>query len=629
MRYRRRAYYFLVNYVVFLLVIIVLNVNATETFAATEARAVSRPNDSRPNSSLLRKQFRQDFSFVKDLHMEKLSARVVDGLPRLANKNRQRQGYIILLESRFIDQSIKASQALIADRKLRRKSRRDQRKSGLLELKESIKFSAPGLRERKQFNYLPLMHVEITDRQTLAELISHDGVRSVVVDEVLYKDVNQSLPLISQPQAQAQGYTGAATTVAVVDTGLDYTNPAFGCSSSGVPASCQVKAMVEFAPEDNALDADGHGTAVSAIVAATASEVGLIGVDVFDGSTALSSDILMAIDWIITNRDVYGISTVNFSLGGDTNFTEPCDSAFNPFFFPFNDLIANEILPVVSAGNDGFIDGLSSPACLSNALSVGAVYDANVGEIVWNGCTDMTSAADQVACFSNSATFLDMLAPGAIIDAAGSTVGGTSMSAPFVAATAGIIASQFGLGVNAIKARLLNSAVMVTDMRNGLTHPRLLLPDSLFPLGDDFSDAIVVDSLSENINGSTVFATTEVGESSGMPGVWFEFQNQVAPSLTFVLNSSEPNQILSIYSGTSLTDLVLRDEGLTGELLTIPMQAEEVFFISVATSSGGATFQLSWSPEVDNEEIPLLPWWGIPLLVVGLLASNIRQRLAS
>jgi subtilisin family serine protease len=77
-----------------------------------------------------------------------------------------------------------------------------------------------------------------------------------------------------------------------------------------------------------------------------------------------------------------------------------------------------------------------------------AVYDANIGNIQFPElCTDATTAADKVTCYSNSAGFLTLLAPShnartpSMTIAGGgytNTFGGTSAAAPY---TAGAIAA--------------------------------------------------------------------------------------------------------------------------------------------------------------------------------------------
>lgn len=60
--------------------------------------------------------------------------------------------------------------------------------------------------------------------------------------------------------------------------GLDYTRSPFGCTAPGVPASCSVLYAADLAPDDNSLDADGHGTNVASIIAGVQARQGQPGV---------------------------------------------------------------------------------------------------------------------------------------------------------------------------------------------------------------------------------------------------------------------------------------------------------------------------------------------------------------
>jgi subtilisin family serine protease len=193
--------------------------------------------------------------------------------------------------------------------------------------------------------------------------------------------------------------------------------------------------------------------------------------------------LLDAIDWVLANHSTYNIQTVNLSLGDSGLFTTPCSKvALNPFLLPITDLRDIGITVVASSGNNGYVNGVSMPACTPGVISVGAVYDADVGSRTWSACSDAASAADQVTCFSNSAYFLSTLAPGALITAGGYNATGTSQAGPHVAGAAAVLAAAQPLfSPDEIANRLTSTGVTVIDGRNGLQLPRLDLAAALAP----------------------------------------------------------------------------------------------------------------------------------------------------
>ncbi|RQH12598.1 hypothetical protein D5R40_34795, partial [Okeania hirsuta] len=93
---------------------------------------------------------------------------------------------------------------------------------------------------------------------------------------------------------------------------------------------------------------------------------------------------------------------------------------------------------------------------------------------------DLDVVPDRVAVFSNSAQFLDILAPGAFINAGGFNVPGTSMAAPHVAGAVAVLSEAFpNESPDQILQRMLNSGDPITDHRNGITKPRLNLGAAL------------------------------------------------------------------------------------------------------------------------------------------------------
>ncbi len=323
-----------------------------------------------------------------------------------------------------------------------------------------------------EYDFLPVMHMTVNS-QSLLHMLQMDEVDSVSENLILYPHLTQSLGLINAPAVHVDGSTGVGTAVAVLDTGVNYTHSAFGsCTGPDTPATCKVVYVEDFATDDGALDDDGHGTNVSGIVVGVAPDTKIIGLDVFDGDGAWYSDIIGAMNWVLANGTNYNIVAVNMSLGNDVSYPLPCgtDGLSNSI----SALKDAGIATIISSGNDGYTTGIASPACVPDAISVGAVYDANVGGINYSSCTDYSTAADKVTCFSNSVDYLTLLAPGSIILAAGTSMAGTSQAAPHVAGAVAVLNNLYGFfSVDDIVNQLTGTGVPVTDPRNTVTTPRL------------------------------------------------------------------------------------------------------------------------------------------------------------
>jgi subtilisin family serine protease len=339
------------------------------------------------------------------------------------------------------------------------------------------------LEASRDYEHLPMMALHVTELDTLARITHADNVAGVFEDERHSTTLTQSLGVINQPAAASAGATGAGTTVAVLDTGVDFSHAAFGSCASAGAAGCKVTFAQDFAPDDGQRDANGHGTNVAGTVLGVAPGASIASLDVFrsDGY-GYTTDIIAAIDWAIANRAARNIVAMNLSLGGG-GFTTVCTS--NAFATAVASARAAGIFPAIASGNDGYTDRISSPACVPAAVSVGAVYDSNMGAVGWSGCSDATTGADRVTCFSNSASFLTILAPGALITAAGITMGGTSQATPHVAGAAAVLRGAHASDtVDQVLARMLQAGASVTDHRNNLTTPRLDVGSALGETAD-------------------------------------------------------------------------------------------------------------------------------------------------
>jgi subtilisin family serine protease len=336
----------------------------------------------------------------------------------------------------------------------------------------------------QDYSHLPMSFIRFKSRPALERFLRRPEVVAVYENKPIYPSLAQSLPLINQPQAIQAGFTGSGSGVAIIDTGINYTLADFGsCTAPGVPSGCRVSASVDVTGNNLTLNTDpnNHGTNVAGIVAGVAPGARIASINAFFNGSSNSNWIINGINWAIANKSTYSIVAMNMSLGDGVNYTAPCSSRYtNPFVTPVNNARAAGILPVAASGNDAYTNGIASPACTPGVVSVGAVYDSNVGGLNWGSCTDYTTTADQVTCFSNSASFLTMLAPGALITADYITMGGTSQASPHVAGAVAILMSAFSTdSLDQTTTRMTTNGVPVTDPRNSIVKPRLNLSASL------------------------------------------------------------------------------------------------------------------------------------------------------
>ncbi|WP_158564063.1 S8 family serine peptidase [Jiangella anatolica] len=240
-----------------------------------------------------------------------------------------------------------------------------------------------GIEAEVEHEFTGLVHavaltVDTADVEQLKEL---PGVADVVPDQRVRAATDVSVPLIGAPEVWDRpdpGGTdadGTGTIVAVIDTGVDYTNPSLG---GGFGDGHKVVAGHDFVNGDaDPMDDNGHGTHVAGIVAGTGEgRAAVTGVapgalitayKVLDGwGAGYESDIIAGLEAAVDPANPYRADVVNLSLGGPGDGTDPLGLAATA---------ATEagVVVVAAAGNSGPGEQtIGSPALADGVLSVGA-----------------------------------------------------------------------------------------------------------------------------------------------------------------------------------------------------------------------------------------------------------------
>ena len=354
-----------------------------------------------------------------------------------------------------------------------------------------------GFHPARRFGRIPAIAGAI-DAAGLAALLADPHVVRVSLEGAATAQLAQAVPLVDLDDVQARGLTGAGVQVAILDTGVDLVHPdlagaivaerCFCDDGQPGPAGCCPNGLGTQTGAGAGQDDHGHGTRVAGIVTSAAvhapiggaPDAAIVAVKVMNASgSGFVSDILAGLDWVLQFQP--GVSVVNMSLGFGL-YPGDCDGAdANTMAFAsvLDQLHAGGVVTVAGAGNDRSGTEMIAPACVAEAVSVGAVWDSNIGSQSFFGCTDATTAADQVACWSNSSTTTDVFAPGGRMTSSRlggttSSPAGTSYATPIVSACAAVLMGGHPDATpDEIAAALTSSDVSVVDATNGLAFPRL------------------------------------------------------------------------------------------------------------------------------------------------------------
>ncbi len=238
-----------------------------------------------------------------------------------------------------------------------------------------------------------------------------------------------------------QNLTGVGQTIAIIDTGIDFTHPDLAAKNiAGVGFDCYNFANCAGSP--SVTDLNGHGTHVAGIAGASggisgiAPGVNLIALKMFNGSSSTFSSVVpieRSINKAVALAEQYNISVISMSIASNGWFTGACDANFPTLATAINAAAAKNISVVISTGNNYKTDRISVPSCISSAIPVAA-----------------SNKDDTLATYSNRNHFVKLVAPGTSINSTkkggGYTImSGTSMAAPMVSASIAMINQKLAL----------------------------------------------------------------------------------------------------------------------------------------------------------------------------------------
>jgi hypothetical protein len=448
-----------------------------------------------------------------------------------------------------------------------------------------------------RFQITPGFAVNVSPSE-LQALANDPRVTRINYDRVLRANLIESVPLIGMTAAYTMNATGAGQAVAVLDTGIKFDHEflvanlvAEACFSNASPAANRVSLCpnggqsqfgVGAARSDASACINGsspinlceHGSHVAGIAAGlntnqqggeppngVAKNAKIFAIQVFtrfndpgecspDPAPCVGtwiSDQLHALDHVFANLNLGGgtvVASVNMSFGGGL-FSGTCDSA--PQKPAIDNLRAAGVLSAIASGNDDSTTQISTPACISTAVAVGA-----------------TVKDDNLASFSNMSPTVDLLAPGAfilssipVVSANNNTTtyahfGGTSMAAPHVAgAIAAIRTACPRATADAIENALKSTGTPVVDERQGGTQtwPRIRVDLAVQSLCQGTAPAVTQNPTNLTVNAGQQATFTAAATGAPPPtviwqlsfdggAVYHDIAWATSTTLTFTTDSS-------------------------------------------------------------------------------------------
>ncbi len=294
---------------------------------------------------------------------------------------------------------------------------------------------------------------DATDQSTAAGA----KIEKIWLDAKAYATLDQSTKQVNADKAWAEGFKGAGTKVAVLDTGADAEHP---------DLLGRIAASKDFTGSAGGAlsDVHGHGTHTASTVGGSGAASGgakkgvapetqlLIGKVLGDNGGGSDSMIIGGMEWAVAQ----GADVISMSLGSNgapAACNDPMSSAAQALATTSSSLF------VIAAGNRGSANNtVSAPGCAPGVLTIGAVDRQDVP--AWFSSRGPTAVDHNLKP--------EMSAPGVGISAARSggrgddaymAMSGTSMATPHVAGAAAIVKQAHPTWTGQqLKAALVSSA---------------------------------------------------------------------------------------------------------------------------------------------------------------------------
>jgi type VI secretion system secreted protein VgrG len=280
----------------------------------------------------------------------------------------------------------------------------------------------------------------------------------------------------------AYNVDGTGMTVAVIDTGVDYKNPALG---GNFGPGAKVIAGYDFADGtgDPMATASQHGTAIAGLIGSSdpadlgvAPGVKIVALRVTNSSNVASLDnIANALQWVITNHSQYNITSVNMSLADGGNYAQNWFASDGGSGQRVTQLIGQLTamnIPVIAATGNSFngMQGEGFAAIVAGTISVTATDLSG----------NLLSNAQRLGTAIGGASATTIAAPGDGLtapsgDSGTATLEGTSFAAALttggVTLLQEIYQSRFGSlpTVAQIKSWLQGGATTINDPVTGIS----------------------------------------------------------------------------------------------------------------------------------------------------------------